>query len=168
MRAFLDNLYRLSGALAAIGMVATLVLVGAGVLTRPLGIYLPGMPARAFARRRERLLLQTIDLAGDTAHGETYWMVVNVYKGSSAPIIRGGRYIDRFERRNGLWAISARVCFTDWNGAPAEIQLPPAVARMKFESGTNSMDRNDLSYMRPLVITREQRNLNPHGEETSK
>ena len=42
MRAFLDNLYRLSGALAAIGMVATLVLVGAGVLTRPLGIYLPG------------------------------------------------------------------------------------------------------------------------------
>lgn len=42
MRAFLDNLYRLSGALAAIGMVATLVLVGAGVFSRPLGIYLPG------------------------------------------------------------------------------------------------------------------------------
>ena len=42
MRAFLDSLYRLSGALAAVGMVATLVLVATGVFTRPLGIYLPG------------------------------------------------------------------------------------------------------------------------------
>ncbi|HAF55552.1 MAG TPA: TRAP transporter permease DctQ [Thauera sp.] len=42
MRAFLDSLYRLSGALAAVGMVATLVLVTSGVVTRPLGIYLPG------------------------------------------------------------------------------------------------------------------------------
>lgn len=42
MRVFLDALYRLSGALAAVGMVATLVLVASGVLSRPLGIYLPG------------------------------------------------------------------------------------------------------------------------------
>ena len=42
MRAFLDSLYRLSGVLAAVGMVATLVLVASGVLARPLGIYLPG------------------------------------------------------------------------------------------------------------------------------
>lgn len=114
------------------------------------------------------IMNQTIDLAGDTAHGETYWMVVNVYKGTTAPILRGGRYIDRFEKRNGLWAIAARVCFTDWNGAPAEIQLPPGVASMKFEAGTNSMDRNDLSYMRPLVITRTQRNLDPHGSDSRK
>ena len=42
MRAFLDSLYRLSGVLAAVGMVATLVLVASGILARPLGIYLPG------------------------------------------------------------------------------------------------------------------------------
>ena len=42
MRAFLDSLYRLSGGLAAVGMVATLVRVTSGVVTRPLGIYLPG------------------------------------------------------------------------------------------------------------------------------
>ena len=42
MRAFLDSLYRLSGALAAVGMVATLVMVSAGIVSRPLGIYLPG------------------------------------------------------------------------------------------------------------------------------
>lgn len=42
MRALLDSLYRLSGALAAIGMVATLVMVSAGIFSRPLGIYLSG------------------------------------------------------------------------------------------------------------------------------
>ena len=42
MRALLDSLYRLSGVLAAVGMVATLVLVGVGIFTRPLGIYVPG------------------------------------------------------------------------------------------------------------------------------
>lgn len=42
MRAFLDTLYRLSGALAAVGMIVTLVMVAAGIFTRPFGIYLPG------------------------------------------------------------------------------------------------------------------------------
>ena len=42
MRALLDSLYRLSGALAAVGMVATLAMVSAGIVTRPLGIYLSG------------------------------------------------------------------------------------------------------------------------------
>lgn len=110
------------------------------------------------------IMNQSIDLDGSTAHGETYWMVVNVYKGSAAPILRGGRYIDRFEKRDGKWAIAARACFTEWNGAPAEIELPPEVAKMKDEAGSNTMDKSDLSYMRPLVITRSPRNLNPHGE----
>ncbi|KAI5914550.1 TRAP transporter small permease [Thauera sp. 2A1] len=42
MRTFLDSLYRLAGVLAAVGMIATLLLVSAGIVTRPLGIYLAG------------------------------------------------------------------------------------------------------------------------------
>lgn len=42
MRALLDSLYRLSGVLAAVGMVTTLTMVAAGIVSRPLGIYLPG------------------------------------------------------------------------------------------------------------------------------
>lgn len=42
MRALLDSLYRLAGALAAVGMITTLVMVSAGIVTRPLGIYLSG------------------------------------------------------------------------------------------------------------------------------
>ena len=42
MRALLDSLYRLAGGLAAVGMIATLAMVSAGIVTRPLGIYLRG------------------------------------------------------------------------------------------------------------------------------
>ncbi|MEZ5612230.1 MAG: TRAP transporter small permease [Rhodocyclaceae bacterium] len=42
MRQFLDFLYRFAGALAALGMVGTLLMVSAGIFSRPLGIYLRG------------------------------------------------------------------------------------------------------------------------------
>ncbi len=42
MRTLLDSLYRLCGALAAVGMIATLVMVATGIVARPLGIYLRG------------------------------------------------------------------------------------------------------------------------------
>lgn len=47
MRALLDFLYRASGAMAAIGLVGTLIFVAAGIVTRPLGIYLRGTDAYA-------------------------------------------------------------------------------------------------------------------------
>ena len=42
MRSILDGVYRGAGVLAAIAMVVTLVMVTAGIVTRPLGIYLRG------------------------------------------------------------------------------------------------------------------------------
>lgn len=47
MRAVLDSLYRGTGALAALGMVGTLVFVATGIVTRPLGHYLRGTDAYA-------------------------------------------------------------------------------------------------------------------------
>ncbi|MEI7642936.1 MAG: hypothetical protein WCJ55_01385 [Chloroflexales bacterium] len=51
-------------ALQLSGMPSTLLMLVAVLIALTLGIYLPGMPARAYARRRARLLLQTVDLAG--------------------------------------------------------------------------------------------------------
>lgn len=47
MRAVLDFLYRTTGALAAIGMIGTLIFVATGIVSRPLGIYLRGTDAYA-------------------------------------------------------------------------------------------------------------------------
>lgn len=42
MRTLLNALYRTSGAAAALGMIATLLMVSTGIVSRPLGIYLRG------------------------------------------------------------------------------------------------------------------------------
>lgn len=47
MRAALNLLYRSTGALAALGLVATLVFVATGIVSRPLGVYLRGTDAYA-------------------------------------------------------------------------------------------------------------------------
>lgn len=54
----------LGRALGLAGLAGLLLILVAMLLALLVGVYLPGMPARAFARRRGRLLLQTIDLAG--------------------------------------------------------------------------------------------------------
>lgn len=47
MRAILNLLYRGTGALAALGLVGTLVFVATGIVSRPLGLYLRGTDAYA-------------------------------------------------------------------------------------------------------------------------
>ena len=49
---------------------------------------------------------QTLDIDGDVAHGETYFMFCCTEKGKNINMMNTGRYIDRFERRCGRWAIA--------------------------------------------------------------
>lgn len=89
----------------------------------------------------------TCELDGDTAHTETYWTFSAINREGPRFMSGTGRYIDRFERRDGKWAIAARICVLAANswatGADDELDgnfVPTA------------RDRNDPSYMRPLVI----------------
>ena len=105
---------------------------------------------------------QTVDIEGDTAHAETYWIVANVLKGSVSVVLRGGRYIDRLERRGGVWAIVERVCLIEWNCTTGDLPTPPAVLAMLAQSGIPTTDRNDPSYLRPLHIRRERQSVHAH------
>ncbi len=90
----------------------------------------------------------TIDLDGDSAHVETYWIVVGRRKLNSATDMHGGRYVDRFEKRNGRWAIAARVCVYEWG-----LRSEEAVQQLAtFPLGTQGAD--DISFMRPLQVIR--------------
>jgi hypothetical protein len=104
---------------------------------------------------------QTVDIEGDTAHAETYWIVANVMKGSVSVVLRGGRYIDRLERRKGGWAIVDRVCLIEWNGTTGDLPTPPDVLAMLAQSGVSTTDRNDPSYLRPLRIRRKPQVVRP-------
>jgi len=98
---------------------------------------------------------QTVELDGDTAHAETYWLVANVTRDGGKVILRGGRYIDRLERRHGIWAISARLCLIEWNCATGELKMPPAALALMAKSGVPRRDSQDPSYHRPLRIERD-------------
>ena len=68
--------------------------------------------------------------------------------------MHGGRYLDRFEKRDGKWAIAARKCLIEWGGALERIAMPAEVMAAYAATGTVSRDTTDASYARPLTNTR--------------
>ena len=93
----------------------------------------------------------SIELDGDTAHTETYWLFesVNVDESTS---LHGGRYVDRFEKRKGQWKIAARACIIEWHGKLGDIEIDAASEADYNQPGIGRRDRQDRSYERPLTI----------------
>jgi hypothetical protein len=86
----------------------------------------------------------TIELAGDEAHVETYVLASHVHRnadGSRRLDTLSGRYVDRFERRAGLWKIAHRQLVVDWDKTE---QLTEAYAEGTFLPGRRSTQ--DVSY----------------------
>ncbi|MFY9917778.1 MAG: nuclear transport factor 2 family protein [Mycobacterium sp.] len=105
-------------------------------------------------RHQHYLMNHTADIAGDEAHAETYYMFVGTDRDPAKPlIVSGGRYIDRFERRDGRWAIAARVCLVEWQSDATSL-LSPELVEFLDTVQTVARDTSDNSYDRPLVITR--------------
>lgn len=58
-----------------------------------------------------------IDLEGDQAFGEVYYQAFHRIKnevGEDRDLFISGRYVDRYERRNGVWKIAYRSELVDW------------------------------------------------------
>jgi ketosteroid isomerase-like protein len=105
-----------------------------------------------------------VDLDGDVAHTEAYYMFVGLNRKGSPLAMSGGRYLDRFEKRNGRWAIAARLCIRDWaplNEVPEPLDqsqmtvvknLPDHIKELMRTGPQPSRDRTDPSYQRPLTL----------------
>ncbi len=106
------------------------------------------------------LLNITIELDGDTAHTETYYLFVARNKDESL-VQAGGRYIDRFERRakdgqGGTWKIALRTNAIEWAGLLPAIPIPFSDVADLYGNGAPARDRSDPSYRRPLTNLRER------------
>jgi hypothetical protein len=66
-----------------------------------------------------------VELVVDTACSETYMLAYMIldHEGQEYTRLRGSRYIDRWERRNGAWKVSSRVVVDDWS------RFDPATAK---------------------------------------
>jgi hypothetical protein len=82
---------------------------------------------------------QVISLDGDTAGSETYWLVWQIRIDGDEEVRYNnlGRYIDRFERRNGEWKIAHRLVVREFSA-----QDP--VVRVRSDLGQR--DETDPSY----------------------
>jgi hypothetical protein len=86
----------------------------------------------------------TVELDGDIAHAETYWLVSLRHKEPHEITFGGGRYVDRFERRNGEWRIAVRNVVAEWSTS----LTPAPLLGEAYPEGIRG--RTDLSYQRPL------------------
>ena len=91
------------------------------------------------------------EIDGDTAHAESYVIVVLLsLDGRTAQFI-SGRYVDRLERRDGHWRIAVRRSTVDVMFlADASVLQSSFFKDAGYPVGTR--DRTDLSYQRPLSI----------------
>jgi hypothetical protein len=120
-----------------------------------------GMHTSTHLSHQHCIFNYTIVLEGDVAHTEAYYMFVGLNRTGKPLSMSGGRYLDRFEKRDGRWAIAARVAVRDW--APLEeipetldqsamtvVPLTPEITALARAGGQISRDRSDVSYQRPL------------------
>ena len=90
---------------------------------------------------------QTIDLDGDVAHVETYFFVVIKLLGQTDATMGGGRYADRFEKRDGVWKIALRVVLSEWR-VTADASAMTALHQAAIPVGARGP--GDITYQRPL------------------
>lgn len=100
-----------------------------------------------FEDHLHNITTHTCEIDGDVAHCESYVMGAMRVRGGKVVSLLGGRYLDRLERRDGVWRIAVRRCTIEWamNGDSSFLD---AGGFAGFLKGT--WDRTDLSYARPL------------------
>lgn len=90
------------------------------------------------------------ELDGDVAHTETYYTYRALNRVAPFFNTATGRYLDRFEKRGGVWKIAHRICLTDIldeiydpNGDTGDANHPHT-----------ARDRSDSSFVRPYAVDR--------------
>jgi len=74
-----------------------------------------------------------IEVDGDQGEGELYVIAYHRYQSSEGEVVfvTGGRFLDKYERRDGEWRILHRMCVDDWG-----IKMPaPEKATMELLDG---------------------------------
>lgn len=89
-----------------------------------------------------------IDVVGDVAASEAYVLAIHQYADSPDELFLSGRYIDRFERRDGPWKIARRQLIVDqiYRHTPQKIALSAELQKFKRGGrGANDFARRHWS-----------------------
>lgn len=113
--------------------------------------WLPSMLAR-YEATVHSITNALFALDGDSAEGEIYTVAYHrTHPPEAREIVIGGRYLDRYERRNGEWRFLRRWLALDWVDERAHNDR--AWARSEAASNPGQPNLNDPSY-RYLALLR--------------
>jgi SnoaL-like protein len=121
----------------------------------PLYAWASGMHVQGQLATHHNLLNHTCEIKGNTAHTETYYLFVGRNR-DETNWIAGGRYIDRLEKRNGVWRIALRTNAIEWSGMVPTMPIPFADVPDIHGNGAPSRSKDDPTYARPLINKRKQ------------
>jgi hypothetical protein len=82
--------------------------------------------ARPYVRSMQHHITTTnFAISGDTAEGEIYSIATHSFAASDGEteVVVGGRYLDKYEKRDSTWKFTTRCIVTDW----AHVNDPSAV-----------------------------------------
>lgn len=110
--------------------------------------------ARGFETVRQRQLMHfmgnvLIELDGDSAYVESYFISFSPRDdgGTTSTRSRAGRYLDRFERRDGAWKIAHRLVVDEWARLDQLQEVPEDVG---VHTGSRSLD-DPVFHLRELL-----------------
>jgi ketosteroid isomerase-like protein len=93
--------------------------------------------------------ITTVNFAidGDAAEGEIYTIAVHTIagKGRDIDVVLGGRYLDKYEKRDGTWKLIERTIVTDWARVhdPSTMDMSHPITKDTLKG---TLDENDPSY----------------------
>ena len=99
------------------------------------------------------------ELDGEDAHAETYYTYIGG-RTDGQHLLSMGRYIDHFQRREGIWKFANRATVIEKNFLLNEFPYDAAILEGSTETGPlhpATRDRSDVSYLRPVRPRRPKR-----------
>ena len=95
------------------------------------------------------------EIDGNTAHTESYVLFISRHQDGENIWVGGGRYVDRLEKRDGVWGIVVRRLVIEFR-FPADGKT---FTNGRQPSLKGQWDRSDVSFERPLQIPAEMMKL---------
>ena len=110
-----------------------------------------GVHAATSQSHLHNITTHTCEIEGREAHAESYVLVILLSPDAKTATVMCGRYLDRLERRDGVWRIALRRSTVELAfNADASLLQSRFFTEQHYIRGTR--DSNDLSYQRPLQL----------------
>jgi hypothetical protein len=97
-------------------------------------------------------------ISGDSAEGEIYTIAIHTFSAGDrdVDVVVGGRYLDKYEKRDDTWKLIERTIVTDWAHVndPSSVDLSHPITRDTLK-GSPDADDPSLKFFSLLSAQRQ-------------